>query len=195
MICIGDDGIGRGSCRSFHEFSLYKALEACSDLLESFGGHEMAAGLMIKEENIPEFKRRMHDYYAQQVKLPPVPTLFVDFEVIKPQLLSLENISALKVLEPYGSGHKAPLLCLRGAHLNSIAPVGRGRHTKLRVSKNGSVFDCIFFSHTVEELGLSPGCRVDLAFEPQINEFRGRKSVQLMLLDICRHAVISEQKV
>lgn len=187
MICIDENGIGRGSCRSFADFQLYSALESCSDLLINFGGHEMAAGLTIAEENIPEFTKRFQEYYHKRVKLPPVPTLYVDFEVKKPGLLSIENLDAAAILEPYGNGHPPPTLCIKNALLTSIMPVGGGIHTKVRISKSGETFDGIFFSKTVQELGVHSGDHVDAAFEPQINEFRGKRSVQLLLTDLKYH--------
>lgn len=187
MICIDDNGIGRGSCRSFADFQLYSALEACSDLLVNFGGHEMAAGLTINEDDIPEFTKRFQAYYHKQIKIPPVPTLHIDLEVKKPGLLSIENLDAASVIEPYGNGHPPPLLCIKDAVLTNITSVGGGAHTKVRINKFGENFDGIFFSKTVRELAVRTGDRVDAAFEPQINEFRGRRSVQLLLADLKRH--------
>lgn len=187
MICIDENGIGRGSCRSFGRFTLYSALESCSDLLVNFGGHEMAAGLTIKEENIPEFTKRFSKYYHNMIDIPPVPTLHIDFEAKKPGLLSLENLEAAVVLEPYGNGHPPPLLCIKNAILTQLLPVGGGAHTKVRINKFGESFDGIFFSKTIQELDVRTGDHVDVAFEPQINEFRGRKSVQMLLVDLKYH--------
>lgn len=187
MICIDENGIGRGSCRSFGRFTLYSALESCSDLLVNFGGHEMAAGLTIKEENIPEFTKRFSEYYHNMIDIPPVPTLHIDFEAKKPGLLSLENLEAAVVLEPYGNGHPPPLLCIKNAVLTQLIPVGGGAHTKVRINKFGEGFDGIFFSKTIQDLNVRTGDHVDVAFEPQINEFRGRKSVQMLLVDMKYH--------
>ena len=187
MICIDETGIGRGSCRSFGCFQLYSALESCSDLLVNFGGHEMAAGLTIKEENIPEFTKRFQEYYHKMIQIPPVPTLHIDLEVKKPGLLSLDNLEAAISLEPYGNGHPPPLLCIKNAVLTQLIPVGGGVHTKVRINKFGESFDGIFFSKTVQELGVRVGDHVDVAFEPQINEFRNRKSVQMLLMDMKYH--------
>ena len=187
MICIDENGIGRGSCRSFGRFQLYSALESCSDLLVNFGGHEMAAGLTIKEEDIPEFTKRFHEYYHNMIQIPPVPTLHIDLEVKKPGLLSLENLEAATILEPFGNGNPAPLLCIKNAVLTQLIPVGGGAHTKVRINKFGESFDGIFFSKTIQDLGVRTGDHVDVAFEPQINEFRGRKSVQMLLMDMKYH--------
>ena len=188
MICIDENGMGRGSCRSFACFQLYSALEHCSDYLVNFGGHEMAAGLTIREEDIPEFSQKFREYYHKLVELPPVPTLEIDFEVIKPGLLSIENLDALTELEPYGNGNPAPILCIKNAVLTGLTPVGGGMHTKVKINKFGENFDGIFFSRTVQELNVRIGDHVDAAFEPQINEFRGKRSVQLLLADLKYHS-------
>lgn len=187
MISIDEDGVGRGSCRSVGTFKMYSALEQCKDLLENFGGHEMAAGLTIAEENIEEFSRRVFDYYHETIKIPAVPTLRVDFEVLKPDLLTLENVTALERTEPFGNGHLPPFLCMTGAILNSVIPVAAGKHTKLRILKSGKSFDCICFGRSAEELGVSEGQLIDLAFEPVVNEYRGWRNVQLHVIDIRPH--------
>ncbi|MBR6951619.1 MAG: single-stranded-DNA-specific exonuclease RecJ [Oscillospiraceae bacterium] len=188
MICVDDDGMGRGSCRSFGSFSLYSALQSCSDLLEDFGGHEMAAGITIAESNIPAFARRFREYYFHEIQGIPEPALEIDYEVVKPGLLTLDDLEALTALEPFGNGNPPPVLCLRGAVLTHLSSVGNGAHSRFRISKNGESFDGIFFCQAPEDLPVKQGDRIDLAFEPQINVFRGRRSVQLMAVDVKPHS-------
>ena len=168
-------------------FSLYAALEACSDLLDDFGGHEMAAGITISENNIPAFARRFREYYFREIAGAPEPALEIDYEVVKPGLLTLDDLEALTALEPFGNGNPPPVLCLRGAVLTQLSAVGYGAHSRLRVSKNGESFDGICFCRAPETLPVKQGEMIDLAFEPQINVFRGRRSVQLMAIDIKPH--------
>ena len=184
MICIDEEGMGRGSCRSFGSFPLYAALEACSDLLYDFGGHEMAAGITIAEDKIPAFAHRFREYYFREIQGAPEPALEIDYEVIKPGLLTLDDLEALTALEPFGNGNPPPVLCLRGAVLTQLSAVGCGAHSRLRISKNGESFDGICFCRAPETLPVKQGDMIDLAFEPQINVFRGRRSVQLMAIDI-----------
>ena len=188
MITVDECGVGRGSCRSFGYFPMYSALEKCSDLLENFGGHEMAAGLTIMEPNINEFRRRIFDYYHNLIKIPPVPTLKLDFEVKKPELLSLENVTALERTEPFGNGHLPPFACMTAAELRSIIPVGGGKHTKLRIIKDKKTFDCIAFNRPADELGVSENTIIDIAFEPVVNEYRGWRNVQLHVFDVRPHS-------
>jgi single-stranded-DNA-specific exonuclease len=187
MIGIDANGVGRGSCRSFGAFRMHSALSTCDDILLNYGGHEMAAGLTIHEDNIEEFRRRLYGYYREEIKTPPIPTIHLDFEVDRPELLKMENVAQLERCEPFGSGFMPPCLCFRDARLSSIKSVGGGAHCRMKVEKNGRKFDCIFFSATPETVGVSAGDRIDLAFGPQVNEFRGWKNVQLHVFDVRRH--------
>jgi len=184
IISIDDDGIGRGSCRSFGSFAIYNALCSCDDILDNYGGHEMAAGVTVAEEYIGELRRRITEFYHDNIDVIPHTGLLLDFEVEKPELLILKNIEALDHLEPFGNGNPPPSLCILGAVLVSAQSIGAGRHSKLKVEKSGALLDCIFFSVPAEELGVSEGALVDIAFEPQVNEFKGRCSLQLQLFDI-----------
>ncbi len=181
MICVRD-GVGRGSCRSVEGFNLYDALTRCRDVLLGYGGHEMAAGLTVREERIDELRQALAECYAS-VKTPER-VLPVDFEVIKPELLTIQNVEALDTLEPYGAGNPTPVLCMRDVAVENLVGLSEGKHTKLWVNKSGRVFEALFFSKRPEELGVRVGGRADIAFSPQINDFRGRRTVQLSLLDL-----------
>lgn len=184
-----EDGVGRGSCRCLCGFNLYSALAYCSDFLDSFGGHELAAGLTIPEAKIELFKKRLTGYYQNCAKIPTTPSLNIDFEVIKPGLLTIHNVSALESLEPYGNGNPAPILCIKEAVLESVTSIGGGRHIKIIASKFGENFECVYFSKSAEDLDVRIGDLVDLAFGPRINIFRGKKSLQLFISDICFSAI------
>ncbi|MDR0838237.1 MAG: single-stranded-DNA-specific exonuclease RecJ [Oscillospiraceae bacterium] len=187
MINLGEDGIGRGSCRSFGNFRMYSALQSCEDLLVNYGGHEMAAGITILRENIDEFRRRMCELYHEAIKIPPIPTLVADFEVEKPRLLELANVEALERLEPFGNAFLPPRMIIKDARVALLSPVGGGKHTRLRIEKDRTSLDCIFFGAEADGLGICEGASVDIVFEPQVNEFRGRRSVQLHVMDIRPH--------
>ena len=185
IISIDDDGIGRGSCRSYGTFAIYDALCMCEDILDNYGGHEMAAGVTVAEKNIDELRQRIADFYTESTTDSPSSTgLKIDFEVEKPELLTIQNIEALEHLEPFGNGNPSPCLCMTGAVVSSAQSIGAGKHSKLKVEKSGKYLDCIFFTVPVDDLGVIEGDLVDIAFEPQVNEFRGRSSVQLQLFDI-----------
>jgi len=179
------DGAGKGSCRSYGGLNLFAALESCSDLLEGFGGHELAAGFTIAESNIDAFRTRMNRYVRSATggEL-PVSSLEVDAAITCPGEVTLDQVEALEHLEPYGAGNPRPVFALLGATAESIQTVGQGRHLKLRLTKGTCRFDAIFFSVTEEECGITPGMRVDAAFYLQANTFRGNTTLQMQLVDI-----------
>ena len=184
MICL-DKGKGKGSCRSFGGFNLFAALENCAHLLEGYGGHELAAGFTILEENIPAFKQAMDKLVGEYaLRAPMVSTLDVDVDIDDCSLLTVQQVDALSLLEPFGAGNPKPVFRLQGALVISCSDVGGGRHLKMRVRREGHVFDTIFFSANTASAGIAAGDRVDLVFTPQINEYRGRRDLQLQLCDL-----------
>ena len=184
MICL-QDGKGKGSCRSFGGFNLFAALERCAPLLEGFGGHELAAGFTILEEQIPAFTRQMNAHViAHTGGGAMVSTLAVDAELDDLDLLNQEAVEGLELLEPYGSGNPKPVFTLSGCTVAAASEVGGGRHLKLKLHVGGRSFDGIFFSANLAQAGVSAGSRVDVAFTPQVNEYRGWRSVQLQVCDL-----------
>ena len=184
MICL-DNGKGKGSCRSYGGFNLFAALEKCAHLLEGYGGHELAAGFTILEENIPAFRAAMCEQVANYaVEHEMVSTLRVDVEIDNCHLLSGRQVDSLSMLEPFGAGNPKPVFLLRSALVLSCGDVGGGRHMKLRVRRDDAVVDAIFFGANCSTCGVSPGDRLDLVFTLQINEFRGNRNVQLQLCDL-----------
>ena len=184
MICL-TGGKGKGSCRSYGGVNLFHVLEQCADLLDSFGGHEQAAGFTIREENIPLFRRRADACIRQAVGDRPLTAdLAVEVNLSDASLLTLENVAALDVLEPTGARNPRPVFQLTGAMVTGVSAVGNGRHSRFRLSRDGVVLDAILFGTAPREAGLSVGARVDAAFTPNVNEFRGNRTVQLQILDV-----------
>ena len=179
------DGTGKGSCRSYGGFNLFAALESCADLLDGFGGHELAAGFTIPEKNIAAFRVRMNRCArSASGKELPVSSLEIDAPITCPAAVTLQEVEQLSLLEPYGTGNTRPAFALLGATVDSVQSVGQGKHLKFRLSKGACRFDAIFFSVTAEECGMAAGSRVDAAFYLQANTFRGTTSLQLQLIDI-----------
>jgi len=184
MICL-DNGKGKGSCRSYGGFNLFAALEKCAHLLEGYGGHELAAGFTILEENIPAFREAMCalvEGYAVKHEL--ISTLKVDVEIDDFHMISGRQVDGLSMLEPFGAGNPKPVFLLRSALVLSCGDVGGGRHMKLRIRRDGMVADAIFFGNNSKSCGVTPGDRLDLVFCAHINEFRGNRTVQLQLCDL-----------
>ncbi|MCI8475318.1 MAG: single-stranded-DNA-specific exonuclease RecJ [Oscillospiraceae bacterium] len=184
MICLSE-GRGKGSCRSYGGINLFALLEGCADLLESYGGHELAAGFTIREENIPPFRIRINELTRQvRAEETPVTALTVDCVLPDPALLTQEEVEALSLLEPFGPGNPKPVFRLDRCAVAGLTQVGNGKHMKLKLSSGGRSLDAIFFSATAEEAGVGPDQRVDVCFYPQINEYKGWRNVQLQISDL-----------
>ncbi len=183
LICL-DGEHGKASSRSYGGFNLFTSLSALAPLLESYGGHELAAGFTITRSHIGEFRERIcalaGAYYTDGV---PRTMLEVDCAV-PPEMLTLRGIESLSVLEPCGSGCPKPVLMMERLQIERISLVGNGRHMRLRLRQGRFGFNAIFFSATPETTFVEPGDLVDVAFNPQINEFRGERTVQMNVLDI-----------
>ncbi len=184
LICMDGDR-GKASSRSYGGFNLFAALRQLSGLLESYGGHELAAGFTIRRENIPAFRRAVTAMAAEfRASGQANAALAVDC-VVDPALLTLENIQELNQLEPCGTGCPIPVLCLVDAVVFQLSEVGGGKHLRLLLRcRNGQTLPAIFFSQTALRSGVAVGDSVELAFTPQINEFRGSRSVQLNVVDL-----------
>ena len=185
MICLNGD-LGKGSCRSYGGFNLFDALSACSKHLLGFGGHALAAGLNIKREQLEAFREALAEYYREN-RPESAPEVRCDLLITDPELLSVENVRSLDLLEPYGNANPKPLMCISGARLESASQVGGGRHLRFRIRFGRRHMEGIFFSRRLEDLSLHEGELADIAFRPQINEYRGNVSVQMVALAMRRH--------
>lgn len=183
LICL-DGEHGKASSRSHGGFNLFASLSALSPLLESYGGHELAAGFTISRANIPEFRRQIcalaAQYYTDDV---PRTVLDVDCAV-SPELLTLHNVDSLQMLEPCGNGCPKPVLMMKNLTIDRISMVGGGRHMRLRLCSGHTYLNAIYFSANPQTVSIQPGDLVDLAFTPQVNEFRGTRTVQMNVIDI-----------
>ena len=183
LICL-DGEHGKASSRSHGGFNLFSSLTTLSDLLESYGGHELAAGFTITRSNIPEFRRQVcrlaADFYCDDS---PRTVLDIDC-AITPEMLTIRGIESLAVLEPCGNGCPKPVLMMKNLTIERIQMVGNGRHMRLRLRSGRTGVNAIYFSASPESVSIQVGDLVDIAFTPQINEFRGERAVQMNVTDI-----------
>ena len=183
LICL-DGEHGKASSRSFGGFNLFSSLTALAPLLESYGGHELAAGFTIARHNIPRFRDDIcaiaADYY-----LGSGPRTVLDIDcTIPPELMTVRSIEALNILEPCGNGCPKPVFAMERLSIERITMVGGGRHMRLRLRSGHHTLNAIYFSATPETASIEQGDLVDVAFNAQINDFRGERTVQLNVLDI-----------
>ena len=192
-----EDGIGKGSGRSVKGFNLYEALCDSAPLLERFGGHELAAGLTIREENIQQFRENMEAWAREHVNPQELmPILHIDCP-IAPEFISTEATRGLDVLEPFGMGNPQPVFSMCDLLVEEITPISSDRHVRLTLSKDGQTYTAMLFGTGQGGCGFAQGNYVDAAFCLEINEYRGRCSVQLVIRDIqlstCE--VMADQKI
>ena len=186
LICMDGDH-GKASSRSYGGFNLFAALTELSPLLESYGGHELAAGFTIHRDRIDDFRREITRYAKEFFAQTDTRTeLDVDCAVM-PEVLTVAGIDSLKTLEPCGNGCPKPMLMMEKLQVERITMVGGGRHMRLRLRCGHYGFNAIYFSATPQTASVEPGDLVDVAFQPHVNEFRGERSVQMNVQDIRPH--------
>ena len=175
------DGVGKGSCRSIPGFNIFEALTGCQPALMQFGGHEMAAGLTVREENIDMLRDMLEAEARRQMTAAQyIPCYDIDME-ISPAEMTMEMVEELALLEPCGMKNESPLFGCRG--LSCINPELKGadaRHLKFTVSDRGRLVDAIAFNMP-EELSRVARGGFDMVYSAGINEWRDMRNLQCMV--------------
>ena len=173
LICL-DGEHGKASSRSYGGFNLFASLRDLADLLENYGGHELAAGFTIARGKIDAFRteisRRAQDF-AESGQAHRA--LEVDC-TIPPELLTLQNIDELHQLEPCGAGCPRPVFSLEQVLVEQLSEIGGGKHLRLKLRwgpRPDQTLSAIFFSTNALQAAIFAGDTVDVAFTPQINEY------------------------
>ncbi len=173
--------LGKGSGRSISAFSLYEGLKACETWMEGFGGHDQAAGLVIRAERIPGFCRAFEDIVAQRLTEEDlVPRLDLD-ALARLEDLQDPFLAELGALAPFGPGNPEPIVGLEALDVLSSRVVGKD-HLRIRVKQGRWCRDAI---------GFGMGCRhplsgegMKMAIVPQVGLFQGKRSLQLRIVDL-----------
>jgi single-stranded-DNA-specific exonuclease len=172
----------RGSGRSIAGFDLAAALRECGDLLVRHGGHAMAAGLTLHPDKLEPLRARLNEIARRTLRREDFqPPLRLDAEV-RLDAVSLAEIAGLDRLQPFGPSNPAVQFFARGlTHARPLQRMGKDRqHVKLWVTDGATTHECVWWNGGSGSL---PVGRFDLAFAPQVNEFNGRTSIQLKVLD------------
>lgn len=189
------EAIGKGSGRSIDGLNLVDALSYCRDLLEKFGGHELAAGLTVKRKNIDALRLKINEY-AMRCFEENQPENIMDIECeLDSRSANIEIASELNLLEPYGVSNPIPVFSMSGMIIEDIIPIGMNRHLKLTLSKDGRLFTSMLFCVSSQEFPYETGDEVDVAFNLEINEFRNEKNVQLNIRDIRLSETIYQEQI
>ena len=147
----------------------------------------MAAGFTINRENIPAFREQVSQLAQKYYKDGSIRTVLEADCAVKPELLTVASITSLSQLEPCGNGCAKPLLVTENLIVEKLSQVGNGRHMRLRLRSGWHTLNGIWFSATPQTASICEGDAVDVAFQPQINEFRGERTPQLNVVDIRPH--------
>lgn len=180
-----DDDVGQGSGRSVRHFPLHEVLTACREHLLSFGGHAMAAGVRIAADQLDAFTAAFLAEAANRLTPADLrPRLHLDDEVTLGEL-STELVDAVLRLAPFGPGNERPCLATQTVELaDTPRVVGQnGNHLQLRVRQAGVYRKAIAFGFGAQAERIAEHTHLRLAFEPLVNEWNGRRSVELQVID------------
>ncbi|HPD95915.1 MAG: single-stranded-DNA-specific exonuclease RecJ [Bacteroidales bacterium] len=180
--------LATGSARSVPGYDLYQAVEACSDLLENFGGHMYAAGLTLKVQNVDMFKQRFEEYVSNTITSDMLtPQVDIDAK-IKLSDITENFYSILKQFEPFGPGNMAPVFVADNIHDNGESRLvgGEKEHVKLSVIEEGNplVYPGIAFQMAEHYRELHSGKAFSMCFSLYENVYRGVKTIQLRVKDV-----------
>jgi len=178
---IEADGSARGSCRSVPEYNLLDGLQRCEEHLSKFGGHTMAAGLVVNPGAIDALKAAFNDAVKTalaDVDLSPVQKID---SVVAADELGWDFFNQLKRLQPFGQDNPEPIWALQNVQVSGSPRVVGKKHLKLSFVAKGQTFDAIAFSYPLEDLPSGP---LDIAFTLKENSWNGNSSLQLQINDI-----------
>lgn len=172
----------KGSGRSIESYSMFDELVKCDDLMEQYGGHPMAAGLSIKEENVEEFRKRLNENCTLTEKdLRPKILIDVPMPV---SYINRELVEEISLLEPFGKGNTRPLFAQKGLRVLSSRILGKNRNVaKLQLSDHtGCVIDAVYFGEADEFINAVKGSNsISVTYYPEINRYQGRETLQIVI--------------
>ena len=169
VVTIDEHGEGKGSGRSVQGFNLHTCIGSCADLLVRYGGHAMAAGLSVREENLPELRRRLNEWAARECPVLHTPPLTCDV-TIHLDRITVESVRHLDQLAPYGAENPTPVFLLQSAVVDGVYPVSEGRHSRLRLRQGNACLYAVWFGMPAEQLPYALGDVVDVALNLSVYE-------------------------
>jgi len=174
VVILGAEG--RGSGRSVPGFSLVQALHRCGLLLEHYGGHDLAAGLTVKEGQIEALRHRLNEETDEI----PACELMVD-ALVRLEDLNFEFLHQMEMFEPCGANNPTPVFVATGLQLRGAASLLKDKHLKFRVSDGSATMEALWWGGGQNRL---PNGEMDVALVPERNQYRGVESVQLVVRDV-----------
>lgn len=184
IILCNEDGVLRGSARSIEGFNIFQALTGCNELLEKYGGHEMAAGLTINEVNLENFKLQINMYANSNLKRGHlVEKIYLD-AVLPIEETNLDVAAEVKKIAPFGQGNASPIFLCKDLKIQTVRAIGDGKHLKFTFSSKGKLVDGIGFNMGDLADIYKCGDIVDIVCSLDINSYNNVDKVQLIIKDI-----------
>lgn len=187
IILTESDGKATGSARSVKEYDIYSAIEKCSDLLDQFGGHKFAAGLTLKPENVKAFQEKFESIVTSSITPDQlIPKIEIDLEIELHEITD-KLIRILKQFAPHGPENMTPVFCTRNVFDTGWGRVVGSNHLKLELYQKSNPnirFQAIAYDKGDFVTFFQRKTPMDIAFKIQENEFRGIKSIQLLIEDV-----------
>lgn len=181
VLTRAENGV-KGSGRSIEAYSMYEELVRCSDLLEQFGGHPMAAGLSLKEENVEPFRKRLNELCTlTQTELTPKVTIDVPMPI---SYLTRELTEQLSILEPFGKGNTKPLFAQKDLRVLNLRILGKNQNVaKMKlVDVTGASVDAVYFGQALEfQAYVQQKETVSVTYYPEINVYQGKETLQTVI--------------
>lgn len=176
----------KGSGRSIEAYSMYEELVKCRDFLEQFGGHPMAAGLSIKEENIERFRKRLNENCTlTEEDLRPKIVIDVPMPV---SYISRELVEQLSLLEPFGKGNVKPLFAQKNLSVLNLRIFGKNHNVaKMKLTDgSGTSVDAVYFGEAEKFAEFVKNHeRISVTYYPEINSYQGRETLQAVIRNYC----------
>ena len=169
VVSVDEHGEGKGSGRSVQGFNLHECIASCEDILLRFGGHAMAAGLSVREENLPELRRRLNEWAARECAVLFTPPLECDLSIHLDRI-TVESVRLLEQLAPYGAENPTPVFVLEKAVIDGIFSVSEGKHCRLRLRQGNASIYAVWFGMPPEQLPYTMGDVVDAAVNLSVYE-------------------------
>lgn len=184
ILTVDENGLAKGSARSVEGFDINAAISACEDLLLGFGGHPMAAGLSMKEKDLPEFRHRINRIGAEKLKdLTEIESLQID-DFLRFDDIHLDTVEALERLAPFGPGNPAPVFSSMNLVVESATPIGKGKeHLLVYVRDEHQNTRKIVWWQGAGNPIPDPETHFDLAYKIRASNYRGKLDVQMEWID------------
>ncbi len=176
-----ENDVVRGSGRCPNGFSLYDALTESKEYLIQFGGHELAAGMSIEEENIPLFREEFEKIVTQNMK-DLVQVIDVDMEIKKSDL-GVQILKDINRIKPYGQANNTPLFLYKGLKIHSIRTLKEEKHLKFTLQDERVLLEALAFSQGARRDEVRLGDKIDVLCNVEINSYNTPRTIQLILQD------------